>query len=388
MSTKTISIDMNTFSLNGSPRSRKGRKGGHKPTLSATSPVNNKHKKDLLNKIKTAIKQSNANASISIIEKTKQNTQHPPRKINTQLPHSPPHPPPNSIIDFSYFDTLKQQKQQRIEQRIENFKTFQETEILPPYLSASLPAPPMVEVLSTPSSLTPSPIHHYLTTPDNASNFQAIETPPSPPQTTPIILETAPYVPTYEKHTEPQTQPPYGILKGGNKPTFRTWKKTHHKHSLNETRKNTLKHKYQQHYIKTHSNHERVLPSLTPTPSTLTPITNTINASNTFSTSDHLLVKKIKKTYTATFNCGKHTKHKISVILSNESKRSDIKKGVNELLGKPISDIKRALKSKNFINGGTLAPNVLLRQMYLDNYLSGGGENINKNKIVENFIVS
>lgn len=404
MSTKTISIDMNSFSLNGSPRSRKGRKGGQKPSQHATSPINNKHKKELLNKIKTAIKQSNANASLSIIENAKkrmkkEQTQTPKesnKASSTETTISSP-----SVIDFSYFDTLKEQKQKRLEKRVSTItQNLQEMQVSPTPVPPPSPTP-IVEVLSTPSaSLAPSPqpldVHLTTLSDVDAYDFQPIDVAPSSPSVSiePTVIETVPFVPlSASPIVQPvaQTPPPYGILKGGSKPTFRTWKKTHHKHSMNETRKNSHKHKHQQHYIKTHANHERAFtqePIVEPSP--LTPITNAITQhSAALKDGDHLLVKKIKKTYSAKMACGKEKKaKKIGVILSNECKRSEIKRGINELMVKPISDIKRALKAKNFIGSGTLAPNVLLRQMYLDNYLSGGGENLNKDKIVENFVVA
>lgn len=356
MSKKTISIDEQAFNIGGSPRSRKGRKGGN--TSRATSPVNQKYKKELLNKIKKAINKTAVSQEIKTraggdIKGSAQS------KNSTDIE--------NNETVFDYFTKLRDKNTSRINAKYEDYINSVADNPNPNHAEPSnpnqavIPAEQSIEIISRPSSRPQSP-HHTTTHTEN------------------VLKDYTP-------------KPiPYGILKGGVKPTYRTWKKHHHNNQFNATRRKYNEHKSIRKFIENsgHTTNDDInkqkienIRQLYNTPKTPDAL---INKSLT---TPYTTVKTVKKTFKMKVIPGKNkTTKKISTILSNNSHRSKIKSGITELLNKPIPEIKRYLKEKNIITAGSLAPNVLIRQMYLQNYLCGGGCNINKGVVVENFISS
>lgn len=369
MMKKTISIDENAFNIGGSPRSRRGRKGGQNKTTAnkISSPINKKHKKELLNKIRNAINKTNSNvATLDSKRSTKperrENANKTPKKSENKTEENKENKE-NELFD--YFSSLKNKHQKSVETNSASF-----FESLDQNVNAEMgdlmadinirSDSHDVEVISLPSSpLPPAPIL-------------------SPP-TSPL----------------PPKSVPYGILKGGTKPTYRTWKKHQHGgvHSnLNKTRRKYDVQRETRHYVEKHQ-HPHSPPSVDERSSVskLNTIRETLLRKNSDDESNmstpHTTIKVIKKTFKKKVIPGKSkTTREISVVVPNDQYRADVKKGINELLDKPITEIKRYLRERNIMRPGSLAPNVLMRQMYLQNQLGGGGDNTNKDAIVENFI--
>jgi hypothetical protein len=344
MSKKTISIDEQAFTIGGSPRSRKGRHGGQKPK--AASPVNTKYKKELLNKIKKALTKTNqdiqSNATVD-------------KNTSDEPVHTPKHEENNNVFD--YFTNLNDQHSKKLSAKYNDYIDS---------LNKSSENIPLDKKDDTPLSVVD-------TTDAEKSGVEIISRPVSP-----VIPDNTNNTPRVV---------PYGILKGGVKPTYRTWRNHQHRENLNNTRKKYMHHKNTRNFIETNTTHDE-----NTNLKRLENIRNIFNSANTTNQPinyPHLTIQTKKKTYKQTIKPGKNKKTlKISAVISNEQHRSKIKKGINELLNKPINEIKKYLKDKNIISAGTLAPNVLMRQMYLQNYLGGGGNNINKNSLVENFVAS
>jgi len=329
MSKKTITIDENVFSIGGS-KARK-RKSSSKKTPS--SPVNPKYKKDLLSKIKKALNKSQTS-------QTDKASKVPIKKMLN----------PNSNDNaMDYFASLKEKRQSKLDSiallREQNYTKIE------PHINDSGD--------TQPTDLKPLSI---------------------------INDDSRPQLPS------PQLpSPPYGNLKNGKKPTYRTWKKHQSSHKHNETRR-----KYHSHKPTGFGNvANKPLMSFSPSSgenklmkirdrlnSTSTTIQEPILNNQSLSTTVKIVKKTLKKTVALGKNKNTHT---IGTILTSEKRRMDIKKGINELLNKPINDIKRYLKEKNIIRSGSLAPNVLMRHLYIQNYLSGGGVNVNKNAIIDNY---
>lgn len=347
MSKKTISIDEQAFNIGGSPRSRSGRKGGQKNR--ASSPVNHKYKKDLLNKIKRAL---NKTATSHEVRPNKTGGE---SAKDTQTKNAP------DETVFDYFDTLRNKNASRV---TEKYIEYIDSVDANPNPNPNSPTEqqqqePSIEIISRPVSRSPSP---------------------------PAVISQPDA--TLKEYTPKPI--PYGILKGGTKPTYRTWKKHHNNNLFNTTRKKYSEHKSTREFIENRST--------TPTEDINTKKLETIrelfNANANIAdgkqrTFPYAVVKTVKKTYKKNVTPGKNkATRKIATILSNNTHRSQIKSGITELLNKPIAEIKRYLKEKNILTAGSLAPNVLMRQMYLQNYLCGGGCNINREAVVENFISS
>lgn len=344
MTKKTISIDEQAFTIRGSPGSRKGRRGGQKPK--ASSPVNTKYKKELLNKIKKALTKNNQDIQTNTaVDKNTQDKQY----------HTPKPEENNNVFD--YFTNLNDQHNKKLSAKYNDYVES---------LNNSSENAPLDKKDDIPLSMAE--------TIDTEQNCVEIISRP----VSPVISENTVNTPRAV---------PYGILKGGVKPTYRTWKNHQHRENLNNTRKKYMNHKSTRDFMETN-----IAPEENTNLKKLENIRNIFNSSNTTNPPinyPHLTIQTKKKTYKQTIKPGKNkTTLKISTVITNELHRSKIKKGINELLNKPINEIKKYLKEKNIISAGTLAPNVLMRQMYLQNYLSGGGNNINKNSLVENFVSS
>lgn len=354
MSKKTISIDEQAFNIGGSPRSRRGRKGGQKNR--ASSPVNHKYKKDLLNKIKRALTQTAASHEVKSNKIGGENVK------NTQTKNSMEETTDKTVND--YFTALRDKKSVRVADKYSEYMNSANPNPNPNPTNDEQQQSHAVEIISRPASRSPSP--------------PAVISPPDA---------------TLKEYTPKPI--PYGILKGGTKPTYRTWKKHHNDNQFNTTRKKYSEHKGTREFIENRST--------TPTEAinikkleTIRQLFNTNKPNDTVSTTEerqhthpYAIVKTVKKTYKKNVTPGKNkATRKIATILSNNTQRSQIKSGIAELLNKPIAEIKRYLKAKNILTAGSLAPNVLMRQMYLQNYLCGGGCNVNREAVVENFISS
>lgn len=341
MSKKIISINEQAFNIGNSPFSKKGKTRER----NIGSPVNNKYKKELLSKIKKAIQKTKTETPIRKSTNTKESS------IKTNQIE-----PERDV--FEYFSLLNAKRDSAIKKHNDNLRVNtdvetsnhqEQNEINEPIIDTPIIDTPIIEVISPPSQVKSEPFI------------------PKPPHNKNI---------------------PYGILKGGSKPTYRTWKKYHHQSKFNSTRKKYDLHKKSREY---HDEKKYNIINETDinTGDKLKKIQDKINnEKNNEIHNDNISTIKVKKTtLVKKIKPGKNkSTHQISVIISNETIRCEIKKGINELLNKSIIEIKRYLKGKNLLSAGSLAPNVLMRQMYLQNYLGGGSYNVNKKSIVENFM--
>ena len=137
---------------------------------------------------------------------------------------------------------------------------------------------------------------------------------------------------------------PYGILKNGNKPTYKTW-----------------------------TSIENVNPISIP------PILN-VNEQPIINVPliQDIEVKKV-------FNLGKNKKNKtVSVLLKNNTSRKKIEMDKLNFKKTNLSTVKNFLKKQNLIKFGTSAPNNLLREMYENTKLCGDITNDNTASIIHN----
>jgi hypothetical protein len=146
--------------------------------------------------------------------------------------------------------------------------------------------------------------------------------------------------------------PPYGCLKGGTKPTFRTWNKT-------------LK------------NNSFTLPKINNENETK------IEQLNKFK--NNIQHPVIKKTIRKKYILGKNKSGNVGVLIKDKNTRKKILNAQNELKRKPMTEIKKYLIDHGLIKIGTYAPNDVIRKIYESSVLSGDISNQQKDVLLHNY---
>jgi hypothetical protein len=154
----------------------------------------------------------------------------------------------------------------------------------------------------------------------------------------------------------PTQDKPYGILKNGNKPTFKTWNASVQNTTLTPS----------------------VSPSITPIitqvclPEPIEPMNEVIVDKPELNTEKVVLGKNKKKNY-------------ISVLIENNKTRKLQVERVQKIKKTSIQTVRNYLKNHNLIKSGSAAPNPLLRTLYENVLFCGDITNQNKENLIHNF---
>ncbi len=203
-----------------------------------------------------------------------------------------------------------------------------------------------------------------------------------------------------------KSDPPYGVLKGGTKPTYRSYTKTQRNPSsvttsqtlqkpvsalsnpnLNPNTKPIISAtEHIRNETKTRLKQPQEKKLVIPSNSTRAPTGGTLGSSA--STKPARRSKTVKRTTsTRHFKLGKDAKRRvISVFIKNNKTRRRVKLEIGQLKRVPIKDVKSYLRKHNLLKVGSSAPNDVLRQMYEQSVLSGDVHNLAKDTLIHNFM--
>ena len=212
---------------------------------------------------------------------------------------------------------------------------------------------------------------------------------------------------------------PYGILKGGTKPTYRDWARTQRNYDVTnpqaaltiqgielnkvknerENRLNNLREKLKQKQIEETINKSEdimITQNLIQKPTVdleknsqneiLPPLQNNIRA-NVEGGEQIIAIKKItKKTTKRKYTLGKSkVKKTVSILIKDRGTRKIILGAQKDLKRKSINDVKEYLREHNLIKIGSNAPNDVLRKLYESAMLAGEITNSNSEILLHNF---
>jgi len=219
-------------------------------------------------------------------------------------------------------------------------------------------------------------------------------------------------------HIKPKDDVPYGVLKGGTKPSYREWTRTQRNNivtnpnasliiqggnlssekSVRENRLNLLKQKIKNKTQEINTD-SLITQNLIKKPieleigkSTLQPMVESIpqpfvKPNQEENGGKHIATKHItKKTIKRKYTLGRSTiKKTVSVLIKDRGTRKKILNAQKDLKRKNINDIRTYLREHNLIKTGSNAPNDVLRKIYESAMLSGEITNSNADILLHNF---
>lgn len=194
---------------------------------------------------------------------------------------------------------------------------------------------------------------------------------------------------------------PYGCLKGGNKPTFRTYNKTiknNIRFADNESSSDNLYSDRQTKLKELQNKHSKKTSSSSQDNKKINSDNNKSDNNDNDDNDDtdenknkHSLRKTkvrrhLRKTITKKFKLGKQQGNIVGVLIKNNDTRKNIQKEHGLLKSKQLADVKKYLVEKNLIKIGSTAPPGVIRNIYEASMLAGEVENVGKGIGLHNFL--
>jgi len=215
-------------------------------------------------------------------------------------------------------------------------------------------------------------------------------------------------------HTRTSDSIPYGILKGGSKPTYKDWARTQRNYDVTnpqaaltiqglelnkeknerENRLNNLREKLKQKQIEESINKsEDIMLTQNLIQNPAVELENRVEnvtsqpVQNAGSCEEIIAIKKItKKTIKRKYTLGRsRIKKTVSVLVKDRGTRKIILAAQKDLKRKSINDVKEYLRDHNLIKIGSNAPNDVLRKLYESSMLAGEITNSNSEILLHNF---
>jgi hypothetical protein len=194
---------------------------------------------------------------------------------------------------------------------------------------------------------------------------------------------------------------PYGCLKDGKKPTFRTYNKTiknNIRFADNESSSDNLYSDRQTKLKELQNKHSKKTSSSSQDNKHINSDNNksdnhdnddnddTDEHKNKHSLRKTKIRRRLRKTITKKFKLGKQQGNIVGVLIKNNDTRKNIQKEHGLLKSKQLADVKKYLVEKNLIKIGSTAPPGVIRNIYEASMLAGEVENVGKGIGLHNFL--
>jgi len=384
MTNKTISINPALFSVGGMSKTKNNREKRKSTGIPLISP--NVLKNKLLKRIKehkkkeTSHLDNNKKSNIEINSNIKTNNNTSSNfndEFNESINYLQTLSKQKKINDDKInLDKLKQKRKEELDKMtVKNYHSLNQTHI--PLVNLELP-----EELKQPLITV------------NTENL--------------IPVSTEPITLSYVKKDDV----PYGVLKGGVKPTYRNWARTQKNFEINDTnpnvvvggatmeranRLNNLKEKIKLNQL-LNANNNKIEETIQAPKLEASVNLNNFNEEQMVSNIDHNYIESleeekgpktqiIKKTIKRKYTLGKSKlKKTVAILLKDRGTRKKIISAQKNLKQKPINDVKTYLRDHNLIKIGSNAPNDVIRKLYESSMLAGEITNTNTDTLLHNLI--
>jgi hypothetical protein len=390
----------------------KNYKRQNEETPSQEHPPLQKSDKDLANQFKMS-----SNYLEQLINKKKEARKHHPHKPKTpptmqplqalQQLQQPLQQPLQALQQLQQpLHALQQPLQQALQQPLQALQ--QPLQALQ-QVQVSLDLPPELQLLNPVNSFYPTPIVDNANEPSGSEQF----TPPSNPSTNPNVLKDVPYgclrngiKPTYrtyhremQKHNPPDNNNNGNNNNGNNKtmkralgdapnPNNQLWNNTNTNTSNNNSPESDEMIQIQERQRKLRELQERAAIN-NATNATDVTIPSEDNQNQNQISRPMKIKNKIRQTITKKYNLGRVPgSNVVGVLIKNSETRRQIQQEHGVLRRESIVEIRKYLHDHGLLKVGSDAPPDVLRNMYENAKLTGDVNNVNKHVMLHNFIAT
>lgn len=345
MSSKTIKINPDFFSLSGNKNKTKknitrNKRESKKNELKLLKP--NKAKKRLLEKIKEH-QQAKKKALDNNNNQGKETNENGSNEDDFKSELS------NSI---NYLDNVikKHREKPKNKQKQRTNKQKQNTD----KKQINNPSLPINNQVNNPNDI---PVNNQIVSKDN--------------------LQTNTHTHTIKKY-EIKEDPPYGILKGGKKPTYTQYHTLKSHTQISKPNKQTPRI-----FIEDFQDNKQEIERRDKLNKIKQQIKEEKKPKKSFIKMKRFKIKKTTRTY----KLGKNNEKRcVSVLIKNNITKKKVNNDIDVLRKTPIQQVKKYLRDKNLIRYSSKTPEYVLRSIYINAMLCGYIENINKSNLIYNYL--